>query len=41
MNRGFAFLIEDTDIHFSGVQVNIAVVLVLLVIEFHGLASFG
>jgi hypothetical protein len=40
MNLGFAFLIEDTDIHFSGVQVNTAVVLVLLVVEFHGLAAF-
>ena len=30
VNLGFAFLIEDADIHFSNMQVNTAVVLVLV-----------
>jgi hypothetical protein len=37
----FSFVIDNADIHFSSVQVDAAVVIVLLVVEFHGLASFG
>jgi len=41
MNMGFAFLIEDADVHFSGVQIDTAIVLVLLIVKSHDLASFG
>jgi len=39
MNHCFAFLIENTDEHFSGMQINAAVILVLLIENFH-IASF-
>jgi hypothetical protein len=41
VNMGFTFLIEDADIHFSGVQIDTAIVLVLLIVKSHSLASFG
>jgi hypothetical protein len=34
-------LADDADIHFSGVQIDPAVMFVLLGVESHGLASFG
>lgn len=40
MNAVFALLVNDTDIHFSGVQVDTAIILVLLVVKSHSLASF-
>lgn len=40
MNPNFAFLVDDTDVHFPGVQVDTAVVCVLLIVEFHRFASF-
>ena len=33
--------IDDADVHFSGVQVDTAIVLVLLIVKSHGVASFG
>jgi hypothetical protein len=39
MNHCFAFLIENTDVHFSGMQIDAAVILVLLVVKSH-IASF-
>jgi hypothetical protein len=41
VDLGFAFLVDDTDIHFSSVQIDTAIVLVLLFVKSHGLASFG
>ena len=40
VNHGFPFLVEDANIHFPGMQVDAAVVLMLLVIKFH-FASFA
>jgi len=39
MNHRFSFLIQNTDVHFSGVQIDAAVILVLPVVEVH-IASF-
>jgi len=41
VNMGFALFVEDADIHFSGVQIDTAIVLVLLIVKSHSLASFG
>jgi hypothetical protein len=41
MHFGFTSLIENADIHFSRMKVDTAVVLVLLLIKSHVLASFG
>lgn len=41
VNFGFALFVEDADVHFSGVQIDTTVVLVLLIVKSHGLASFG
>jgi hypothetical protein len=38
---GFAFLVENADVHFPCVQIDAAVELVLLLVESHGVASFG
>jgi len=40
MHFGFTFLIDDADLHFSCVQIDPAVIFVLLVVESHNLASF-
>jgi len=39
MDHRFSFLIENTDVHFSGMQIDAAVILMLLIVEFH-IASF-
>jgi hypothetical protein len=36
----FPFLVKDTDVHFSGMQVDTAIVLMLLIVESHSIASF-
>jgi hypothetical protein len=41
MHFSFPFLIDDADVHFSSVKIDTAIVLVLLIVEFHNLASFG
>lgn len=41
VDSDFSFVIYNAYIHFSSVQVDSAVVIVLLVVEFHSLASFG
>jgi hypothetical protein len=41
MNPDFSFLVNNADIHFSGVQIDTTVVFMLFVVEFHNLASFG
>jgi len=41
VNMGFTFLIDDTDIHFSCVQIDTAIIFVLLIVKSHNLASFG
>jgi hypothetical protein len=41
MQPGFALLVDDADVHFSSVQIDTAVELVLLFVEPHGVASFG
>ena len=41
MQPGFAFLVDDADVHFPSVQIDAAVELVLLFVESHGVASFG
>jgi hypothetical protein len=41
MQPGFAFLVDDADIHFPGVQIDAAVELMLLFVKSHGVASFG
>jgi hypothetical protein len=41
MESGFAFLVDDADVHFACVQIDAAVKLVLLFVESHGVASFG
>jgi len=32
---------DDADVHFSGVQIDTAIVLVLLIVESHDVASFS
>jgi hypothetical protein len=41
VNDHFAFTIQDADIHFSGMQIDTAVILVLLIVEFHGVPPFA
>jgi hypothetical protein len=41
MNQNFSLVVQDTNVHFSGMQIDTAIVLVLLIVEFHNLASFG
>lgn len=41
VNNDFPIFCQDTDIHFSGMQIDAAVILVLLIVKFHGVASFG
>jgi hypothetical protein len=41
MQSGFAFLVDNADVHVSGVQIDTAVELMLLFVESHGVASFG
>ena len=36
LNHNFAFVVQDADIHFPGVQIDTAIVFVLLVVKFHG-----
>ena len=38
---GFALLVQDADVHFASVQINAAVILMLLSVEYYRLASFG
>jgi hypothetical protein len=38
---GVAFLIQDADVHGSGMQIDAAIEFVLLVIESHKVSSFG
>jgi hypothetical protein len=39
--KHFTILGRDTDVHFSGVQIDAAVIAVLLIVKFHDVASFG
>jgi hypothetical protein len=41
VQHGLAFLIQDTDIHGSGVQIDAAIILMLPGIESHKVSSFG
>jgi hypothetical protein len=41
MHFRFSGLIQNADIHFSSVQIDTAIVRVLLFVKSHGLASFG
>jgi hypothetical protein len=41
MNFDLAPVADNADEHFSGVQIDPAVMFVLLGVESHGLASFG
>jgi len=41
VNFHFSLLVQDTDVHFPGMQIDAAVILVLLIIKSHDLASFG
>ena len=41
VKHGVAFLIQNADVHGSGVQIDAAIVLVLLGIESHRVSSFG
>ena len=41
VNMDFTFLIEDTDLHFPGMKIDTAIVLVLLTVKSHNLTSFG
>jgi hypothetical protein len=41
MKLNISLLIEDADVHFPGVKIDSAIILVLLSIEIHQLASFG
>ncbi len=41
MKAYLAFGVEDTDVHFFGVKINSAIILVLFGIEFHMASSFG
>ena len=38
---GFTGIVQDADVHISGMKIDTAVVLVLLFVKSHGLASFG
>jgi len=40
VKHGVAFLIQDTDVHGSGVQIDAAIILVLLRVESHRVSSF-
>jgi hypothetical protein len=40
VNLGFSLVIDDAYIHFPCMQIDAAIVLVLLIVESHGLASF-
>jgi hypothetical protein len=40
MDFGFPLLVDDADVHFPGMQIDAAIVLVLLIVESHSLASF-
>ena len=40
VHSGFSFLVENADIHFSGVQIDTAIVCVLFGVKSHQLASF-
>jgi len=41
MDPDLPLVADNADIHFSGMQIDTAIELVLLVIKSHGLASFG
>jgi len=41
MNNDFSPMVQDADIHFSGMQIDTAVILMQLIVKFHGMASFG
>ena len=41
MKLNISLLIEDANVHFSGVKIDSAIILVLLGIEIHQVASFG
>jgi hypothetical protein len=40
VNLGFSLVIDDAYIHFPCMQIDAAIVFVLLIVESHGLASF-
>jgi len=41
MDNDFSLMIQDADIHFSGMKIDTAVILMRLIVKFHGVASFG
>jgi hypothetical protein len=41
VNKDFAVAIDSADIHFTSVQVDTAIVVVLLLVKSHDVASFG
>jgi hypothetical protein len=41
MHFSFSSMIDDADVHFSGMKVDTAIVFVLLIVKSHDLASFG
>jgi hypothetical protein len=41
VNDHFAFNVQDADIHFSGVQIDTAVIFVLPAIKFHDVPPFA
>ncbi len=41
VNLDFSLLVNDAHIHFSGMKIDAAVVMVLLVVKSHGVASFS
>ena len=41
MENDFSLMIEDADIHFSGMKIGTAVILMQLIVKFLGMASFG
>jgi hypothetical protein len=41
VNMSFTLFVEDANIHFSGVQIDTAIVFVLFIVKSHNLASFG
>lgn len=41
MDNDFSPMIQDADIHFSGMKIDTAVILMQLIVKFHGMASFG
>jgi len=41
VKQGVAFLIQDADVHGSGVQIDAAIVFVLLGVESHKVSSLG